>query len=363
MVIEEFSALGFRNLEELRIGFSSGINVIHGANGQGKTNLVEGLYFLNHLDSFRTHNLGALIAQGAPQGFIQGIVSTDDIRRKARVELTRRGRRVWVDEQPVPKLSAYVSSFFALVFNPDSLYLFRHVPAERRWLVNRVLSFWDPRYLAALRELRVVHAQKNQLLKRGETSSLPAWNQLLADKSHAIVTERAAFAGRVNSLLAETFSRLTGRDEALRLEYEPSLAGEPAEMVQALERAREQELRAGHALLGPHRDGLRLALGQRGDSPGRPDTLFSQGEYRAALLAFQMALGRLLEDGRGFRPVLILDDAFSELDDAIRARLYDGLARLANQMFITTTETLQPLHAAGARIMEIRAGRIAAVRN
>src|SRR5574341_441904 len=292
MVIEEFAALGFRNMEPIRIEFSSAINVIHGANGQGKTNLVEGLYFLSHLDSFRTHNLGTLIARGAPQCSLQGIVANDDMRRKARVELTRRGRRVWLDEQRVPKLSAYVSSFFALVFNPDSLYLFRHVPAERRWLVNRVLSFRDARYLATLRELRVVHAQKNQLLKRGEISSLPAWNQLLADKSYAIVTERARFTARINAGLAGTFSRLTGRDEALQLEYEPSLAGEPGDMLQALERAREQEVRAGHALLGPHRDGLRLILGRHPEAPGRLDTLFSQGGYRAALLAFQLDLGR-----------------------------------------------------------------------
>jgi len=119
--------------------------------------------------------------------------------------------------------------------------------------------------------------------------------------------------------------------------------------------------------LGPHRDGLRLALVAGDSSPanssGRPDTLFSQGEYRAALLALQLALGRLMEEERGFRPVLILDDAFSELDDAIRARLYDELGRLANQMFITTTEPLHPLHAAGARIMEVRAGRVVSVRN
>jgi DNA replication and repair protein RecF len=368
MVIRELSALSFRNFQELRVSFSDRINVLTGQNGHGKTNIVEGIYFLNHLDSFRTHRLGDLIAQGSSVGYLQGIIKTGENAQKVRVVISRRGRKVSIDELPIPKLSGYVAAYFALVFNPDHLYLFRHVPAERRWLLNRYLSFSDPAYLNALREFRVVHAQKNQLLKRGELSSLPAWNQLFAARSYAILANRSTFAERVNPVLGEVFALLTGRTEALRLAVHASLAGTEEKMVETLDRARDAEARAGHALFGPHRDDLRLTLGQQSPergSPGgggRPDALFSQGEYRAALLALQLALGRLLETERGFRPVLILDDVFSELDAAVRERLLGYLPRLSNQMFITTTDWQQPMHVTGARIMEIQAGRVAAVR-
>ena len=357
MVIRELSALNFRNFRELRVSFSDRINVLIGQNGQGKTNVVEAIYFLNHLDSFRTHNLGELIAQGASLAQMQGILRTGETDQKVRVDISRRGRKVTVDDQPIPKLSAYVAAFFALVFNPDHLYLFRHVPSERRWLLNRYLSFAEPAYLSALREFRMVHAQKNQLLKRGELSSLPAWNQLFAARSYAILGNRSAFAERVNPLLSEAFAMLTGRREALRLEVHASLAGTVEQMAEALANARETEARTGHAMLGPHRDDVRLILGD-----AKRDTLFSQGEYRAALLALQLALGRMLEEERGFRPVLILDDVFSELDAAVRERLLDYLPRLSNQMFITTTEWTEPMPTAGARIMEIQAGRVAAVK-
>jgi len=361
MVIRELSALSFRNFRELRLSFSDQINVLIGQNGHGKTNIAEAIYFLNHLDSFRTHQLGELITQGQSLAHVQGILYTQESDKKVRVEISRRGRKVTVDENPVPKFSAYVADYFALVFNPDHLYLFRHVPAERRWLLNRYLSFADPAYLNALREFRVVHAQKNQLLKRGELSSLPAWNQLFAARSYAILVNRSAFAGRVNPVLAESFALLTGREEILRLEVHASLAGTAEAMTETLARAKDSEARMGHALFGPHRDDVRLTLGDvsRG---GRRDTLFSQGEYRAALLALQLALGRLLETERGFRPVLILDDVFSELDATVRERLLHYLPRLSNQMFITTTEWTEPMHVPGARIMEIQAGRVAAVK-
>ncbi|HEX7927249.1 MAG TPA: DNA replication and repair protein RecF [bacterium] len=363
MVVRELSALSFRNFKELRVSFSDGINVLVGKNGQGKTNVVEAIYFLNHLDSFRTHQLGELVAQGQPLGQIQGILNTQESDKKVRVEISRRGRKVQVNEAAVPKLSAYVADYFALVFNPDHLYLFRHVPAERRWLLNRYLSFADSAYLNALREFRVVHAQKNQLLKRGELSSLPAWNQLFAERSHAILGDRSAFATRVNPLLSEAFSLLTGRTDVLQLEMHASLTGTVPEMVEILARARESEGRMGHALHGPHRDDVRLKLGEPGAGSTRRDALFSQGEYRAALLALQLALGRLLEAERGFRPVLILDDVFSELDASVRERLLQYLPRLANQMFITTTEWTEPMHVPGARIMEIQAGRVAALKD
>ncbi len=364
MVIRELSALSFRNFPELRLSFSDRINVLIGQNGSGKTNIVEGIYFLNHLDSFRTHQLGDLIAQGNTVGYLQGILTTGESDQKVRVELSRRGRKVTVNEVAIPHLSTYVAAYFALVFNPDHLYLFRHVPAERRWLLNRFLSFSDPAYLNALREFRVVHAQKNQLLKRGDLSSLPAWNQLFAARSNAIMKDRSAFAERVNPALGEMFARLTGREEPLRLAVRASLTGPEEQMLESLERAREAEARAGHALFGPHRDDVRLTLGADAkDRNERRDTLFSQGEYRAALLALQLALGRLLEIERGFRPVLILDDVFSELDGPVRERLLAYLPHLNNQLFITTTEWPEPMHVTGARVMEIQAGRVAAVRD
>jgi DNA replication and repair protein RecF len=354
MVIREFGAIQFRNYRELFVNFSDGINLFIGDNGQGKTNLAEAIYFLSHLSSFRTHRLEPLITFGEAAAWLQGTVIKSDLAQKARVEIARKGRRVWLDDQPIATLSAYVALFYAILFNPDSLYSYRHYPGSRRAEFDRFLSFLDPEYLDGMRKFRTVLMEKNGLLKGGDLSSLPDWNQLFIETAHDIIQRRAALLERLNGELPALFALLTGRREALRLAYEPSLTGEAARDAALLARVRDQERQAGHALYGPHRDDVQLVLdGQRKES------YFSQGEFRASLLALKLALNALLAERKGFHPVLILDDLFSELDGHVQARLLDYLKTMPNQIFITTTQLPPALPLPGAQIMEIREGRIA----
>lgn len=354
MVIKEFGAIHFRNYQELFVTLSDRINLFVGDNGQGKTNLAEALYFLCHLSSFRTHRLEPLLAFGQPAAWIQGTVIKSDLSRKARVEITRRGRRAWLDEEAIPTLSAYAALFYALLFNPDSLYNYRHYPGERRGLFDRFLSFLDRNYMEALRDFRAIHLQKNGLLKTSDISSLPDWNRLFIEKASAIIERRSEVAERLNAQLAALFARLTGRQEALHLSYLPSLSGDPEQDAATLERARESEWQVGHAQHGPHRDDYQLVLDRQ-----RRESYFSQGEYRISLLALKLALNELLKEHMSFHPVIILDDLFSELDTGVQGRLMDYLAGVPNQVFITTTQFPAALQVPGVQIMEIRAGRIA----
>jgi DNA replication and repair protein RecF len=354
MVIREFGAIQFRNYRELFVTFSERINAIVGDNGQGKTNLAEAIYFLSHLSSFRTHRLEPLLAFGEALAWLQGTVIKHDLETKARVEIARRGRRAWLDGQPVATLSAYSARFYALLFNPDNLYSYRHYPAARRAEFDRFLSFLEPDYLEALRAFRTIQTQKNGLLKGGDLSSLPDWNCLFIEKASDIIKRRAELVERLNGELPALFARLTGRAEPLRLDYVPSLSGEPARDAATLERGREQELQAGHALYGPHRDDVQLVLEHR-----RKESFFSHGEYRVSLLALKLALNELLSERRGFHPVIILDDVFSELDGSVHERLLDYLQGVPNQIFITSTQLPAALQHPGVQIMEIRAGRIA----
>jgi DNA replication and repair protein RecF len=176
----------------------------------------------------------------------------------------------------------------------------------------------------------------------------------------------------LNQTLPAVFTALTGRGEKLRLRYQPSLKGDGDQIARQLTEAQEQEARLGHALLGPHRDDYRLALHGAEDVPDaggaqtpapesgglRREAHFSQGEYRGALLALTLVLDRFLEQRKGFRPIVILDDALSELDARVREAVSAHLLGMPNQIFITTTERLDPFQAAGARIMEIRAGQV-----
>jgi DNA replication and repair protein RecF len=201
---------------------------------------------------------------------------------------------------------------------------------------------------------------------------LDAWNRLFAERSRAIMAQRTAFVNALNEALPGLFTALAGRPERLRLRYQPSLKGEPEQIARQLAEAQEQEARLGHAVLGPHRDDFRLAMhgaedatdagGTQTPAPEggalRREAHFTQGEYRAALLALTLVLDRFLAQRKGFRPIVILDDALSELDARVRDAVAAHLLGMPNQIFITTTARLDPFQAAGARIMEIRAGQV-----
>lgn len=353
MVIRSFSAINFRNINELQIEFAEGINVFFGNNGQGKTNLVECVYFANHLDSFRTRHTGSLIQNGFAVGHIQAITESDSTHCKITIELSSKGRKVWLDDQPVLRLSDYAGKFFSVVFNPENLFNFRHQPGERRLTFDRYLSFLEPGYISELKGYRHTHAQKNKLLKLEDRSSLADWNRLFAEKCYNIGLYRKRIVEALNGPLSSIHACLTDRPSGLHVQFNPSLQGEQAEFLDRISAAAAQESRAGFALYGAHRDDFLLT-----DGSGARAEQFSQGEYRLALLALKLAMSAHMTGQKAFHPILIFDDVFSELDQAVQERLIAYLQSLRNQIFITATDRTHGDRMPGARIMEIRDGKI-----
>jgi len=353
MVILELGWSHFRNLEDHFINLSPHINWFIGNNGQGKTNLAEAVFLAAHLESFRAHHLTELIQSGQDTALLRASAQKHNTTHKIQVELTRKGRRVWLNQQPVHKLSGYVTTFHALVFNAEYLHQYRTQPAERRAGHDRFLSFEDALYLRNLRELRAVLAQKNKSLKTRDLSSLPEWNHLFAAKSSAIVAKRQDFTQRLNLKLPALFQRLTGRQEQLQLHYRPSFKGDPEGWPQLLVQALDRELALGYALLGPQRDDYRLSLGQ-----GLGDERFSQGEYRAALLAVKLAQNALLLEDTGFSPLLILDDVLAELDGGVQGRILQVLDGLPNQVFVTATTLPEGMGSRELRLWRVAGGQV-----
>lgn len=353
MVIRELGLIDFRNYRELFVGFDAHINVFIGRNGQGKTNLLEAIHLLTHLESFRTRRLAPMIRNGGPLAQLQAVVETADSVHRARIELTPRGKRVWLDDGPVPKVSAYISTFFSLLFNADRLYEYRQFPGQRRTFFDRYLSFLDAAHLEDLKAMREVLQQKNRLLKSPQPRGLAEWDELFLAKSYAIVKRRQDMAQQVGDRLASLFAALTGRGETLGLRYRPSLKGDPGEWPERLRQVAARERDLGHAVVGPQRDDYRLTLDGE-----REDEAFSQGEYRVGMLALILAMNGVLEERLHFAPALLADDLFSELDPHIQRQVMGHLERLPNQVFITTTHSIEQLFPASARVREIRAGRV-----
>jgi DNA replication and repair protein RecF len=350
VVVGAVEPRGFRNLADSRVELADGIVVVHGANGAGKTNLLEAVYFGLTGRSFRA-------------GADRDMIRFD--RDGARVELElgrgptllaaldRSGeRRHLLDGGPLsgdPGERPLVS-----VFHPDRLQLVKGPPAHRRAHLDRLCgAIWPARADLRSRFGRTL-AQRNALVSRirtglGGADSLPSWDERLAAEAVPLVAARSEAV----EVLVEPFSDLARRLglPPAEISYRPRGSGELEELIAELARRREQDLGRAYTSYGPQLDEVEIRIG------GRPLRRFgSQGQQRLALLALLLTeRAALMEAGRS-APLMLLDDVMSELDPEHR-RLLAGLLE-DGQALVTATE---PGHvpATGAQLLEVRAGAIA----
>ncbi|MGK5090483.1 DNA replication/repair protein RecF [Deltaproteobacteria bacterium TL4] len=341
MVIQQIELYNYRNYTRLEAQFSPNINVIIGNNGQGKTNLVEALFYVCNLDSFRTHKVSQLIQNNNEFAGICAKVCRKSVCHSIKIVLTPKGKQVLVDNSPSRKVSEYVLSFFAIPFTPDDVQLFKGPPQDRRRFLDRVLSFIQKVYFQDLQEYSKVLVQKNALLKQKKNEQIGIWNQLLSQYGHRIVEQRLRFVEELNKNLSSICQKITGRRDNLELYYHPSIAGDEKSFNKSLEEVKERELRYGYSLLGPHRDDYYLKLDNKLDRE-----YFSQGELRITNLSLKMAINQLLSSRDGFHPVLIFDDMLSELDDNVSRLLLSYCSGLKNQIFVTSTALPQNMYSA-----------------
>ena len=335
MIIRNIEVSQFRNYSRCKADFSADLNWIYGANGQGKTNLVEAVHYLCNLESFRTKKPAQLLQENKSEAVIQAQLERQKVQHQVRIKVSKKGRQVVLDHSPSHRVSEYILSFMALSFTPEDVNLFRNVPQERRKFFNRIMTFVDPVYFKNLQDYTKIIAQKNSLLRQGLTAQIPLWNEMLAGSAIKIMQQRSNFVEQMNLHLHELFLELSGRSEKLTLVYKTSLNStnmDEKNCLLQLEKSLPRDLQYGFAVLGPHRDEYHLLIDEKKDKD-----YFSQGEFRITNLSLKMTINRLLCERYKFYPVLIFDDLFSELDEEVIQQVLQFFIKLKNQIFITST--------------------------
>lgn len=354
MIIRNLELSHFRNYSRCIAELSPEINWIYGANGQGKTNLVEALYYLCNLESFRTRKNPHLLQEKSAEAVIKAQVESKNVQHLIRVNLSNKGRQVILDNSLVRKVSEYTPSFMAFALTPEDVNLFRNVPQERRKFFNRIISFNDSIYIKNFQEYSKIISEKNALLKQGNTDQLPLWNSMLARSAVKLMKQRNNFVELINNYLSDVFKGLSGRDALLKLVYKPSLSTnnfQESELLVQLEKNLTRDLQYGFAVTGPHRDEYHLMLDGKKDRD-----YFSQGEFRITNLSLIMTINLLLCDRYSFSPVLIFDDLFSELDDEVIKSVFKYFLQLKNQIFITSTS--EPLKSSPGKQFQVVKGQL-----
>ncbi len=353
----------FRNYEALEVGFHPKLNLFLGPNAQGKTNVLEALYCLSTTRSFRAAADEEMIQFGQEAGAIEGVLHREEGQEAIRLELRKsKNKALFVNGKKQKKLSSLLGRLPAVVFSPDDLFLVKGGPSLRRRYLDGTILQIDQGYLAHLQHYERTLKQRNSLLRQkvpGIATQLAVWDQPLAQHGAALMVKRAAVARRLSDFAGQALKDLTGGIERFEVRYEPQLPLEEPEvslqekMLEALAKARGEEIARGVTVVGPHRDDLGLWVN------GQPLRKFgSQGQQRTGALALKLAQLTFFTEGGHTAPLVLFDDVMAELDEKRQAFFLNRLQQ-GGQAFLTGTSA-NDFSAAlgGARIFGVEAGSV-----
>jgi DNA replication and repair protein RecF len=338
----------FRNYRSLSYRPSARLNVLSGRNAQGKTNLLEGLGVLLTGRSFRTSRLGELPSWGSAASILSGELIHTEGTRSVRRTIQRLEDGTW---QSLGDLCPWAR---VIVFGWQDLGILNGPPAARRSFIDGFAARLYAGHLPALLRYRQVLARRNRLLQTSNAESrLAPWDEQLATIGMELIDRRRRAVAALSTELARVYPALAGARRKVQVAYRTSLgeATEPAALLAALERRRAEELRRRLTLAGPHRDDLAIEL------DGTDVRAFgSRGEQRLLALALRLAEVLPVTEAAGTPPVLLLDDALSELDTVVGASVLREI-QSAEQVFLTSPD---PLAVNGAARWIVDAGEVAA---
>lgn len=347
MYIEKFSLTNYRNYESLSENFSSQINLLKGANAQGKTNLLEAIYYLAIGKAYRPVRDPQLIKWEKP--FFRINVEINNKMGLSSIDVFFQAeplvKEIKINGLKIRKIADFLGNVTAVLFAPEDLNIVKGSPVERRRLLDNDISQVSPGYYAHLQQYQKLLNQRNHLLKRmggreKALDELEVWNSQFLMLSEQIIQKRLQVLEKLTPLTRLMQRKLSEGKENLEFKYlfnrqHELKIGNPIKKIlsREMERVQKEELMRGITLWGPHRDDLLITLN------GLNLKLYgSQGQHRSAVLAIKLAELEFFKGESGEYPLLLLDDVLSELDQERREQLIRIIQEKAIQCFITTTE-------------------------
>ncbi len=345
MNIASIKIVGARNLVSCDLDFGSRFNVLSGENGQGKTNLIEMLYLIGTLRSFRAKNIRELIQFEQEQLYIKASVEKDASEHNYTVIVSETGRKAYHDDKFVRSITKYCRDMRIVLFTPEDLRVVRGSPSDRRRFLDRAVYGWNEGYLSAVQSYDKVLRSRNSLLRDPSPmlDLLDVYDVKLASLGSEIIQWRCEYLNELLNGYQKAFYAINQSDaKTVAFSYESSVSPDLLKTPEQIEpflhhllhEKRGEDQHRGSTSIGPHRDDLIFCFDGR-----NAFSFASQGQLRAMVLAWKTGEMNLLGKKHGDWPLLLLDDVSSELDPARNEYLFQFLRTTSSQCFITTTHS------------------------
>ena len=328
MRITSLTVDNFRNHTHSALQLADGINVLVGPNAQGKTNLLEAIYLSCVGRGWRAVRDNEMVQFGQTRALVQVTAEKRFGKVDIAIQLGQGLKKsIAINRIPIAKVAELMGQINCIFFSPDELKLVKEAPADRRRFLNIDLSQIDKSYFYALARYNKILQQRNASLKNNcDLRELSVWDQQLVQQGKILIQKRQVFLEKLAPYVVKKHQALTGGQESISISYETC-----ADFEKDLAQARERDLRLRTTTVGPHRDDLAITIN------GKDVRVFgSQGQQRNVALSIKLAELDLFADLTGEKPILLLDDVFSELDSSRQARLLNIIAD--TQVVITATD-------------------------
>jgi DNA replication and repair protein RecF len=340
--------INFRNIEQADIHFSKNINILYGGNGQGKTSILEAIYFLGITKSFRIGDEKAVVKTGQDYFDVSG-----NFKKKTDQIFTIRvffsgtdGKHVFYNKEKIKTFSSIIGTVPIVLLSLEDLDLTYGSPSARRKFIDILISQIDPNYLQSLKQFKKVVLNRNKVLSlisdgKADLASLRPWDQQFIQYGSYLLQKRKIIIEELSSYINKYYQGISGTSDVVEIRYQTSVPYENetdiqeirSRIQQKLEETRQRDLAYGSTSTGPHRDDLLFFKNKQ------PLKIFgSQGENKTFLIGLKFAEAFLIEEHLKENPLLLLDDIFSELDRFRIEKVLQNIQAEQRQTFITTTE-------------------------
>lgn len=336
MTFQRLEIRNFRNITSLNWELGEGLNVLEGANGQGKTNLLEALYFLAHGRSFRTRDRMSLIKKDQAFASLGAQIRKGELSHSLKCTLSEERRELLWNGKVQSHWTKVYGILQVLLFTPESTGLFRAAPASRRRYFDQAIGAIFPEYSQGMLRYQRVLQQRNQMLKdRVSSQWREPYDLQWAQWTRKIMASRQEYLRKLMPFWRQRLEALSSEVREIQAQWEgplpQELLPEEEELLTRLQTVEHEEWRCGHSRLGPHRDDLVVYWQGRAVKE-----IASQGQQRLMAIALKLAEADLYRESQGHAPVFLLDDVGSELDPKHLAQLLRCLRTMASQTVLTT---------------------------